>query len=543
MSESAARPFRLGCFDVWNGSVAAADESLPLVVVVEAGSGLVQQVLTWPVSPRLRGRRTALDVLLTEDSIMIASPAGGGVIRFDRRSGDRTLIALDADVAALTGSGDDVWAVAQPDAPDSGELDADDSAADLGEPLAVGGGRTRPVVWEGPTDAELARAAKTRGRQWPAGASPADVPGWSLAELRREEGDTVEVDPPAPVWRIRGGAVQHIDADLAEPRLAAVAGTIVGVGQLPEDPLVKHVGPGGNEVSYYSPGSIVVLDAAGTVRRAGPVASTDGVICADRGRVWLLGFDRDTDRDGHLAAGGVRELILPDGRIGARRELGLQQPAGIIDGLVADLCWLTPTDDPYGLSSERTVAVRLLPLDGGEPAQLPLPGLDLSVQATVRDGRVWISQQGEARLTVVTPGDPAPRELRITLDCRPWMPRPEPPDGLDLREFEDGQLDRFRAELQLVTAEQRRQDVPELAGLAFDVIELRGSFPDSQLVALFHSADQPAVQFGRRRSLYDDLGNAVRHQWADIYFEEDIISSGLPGPADCTPDQAGVVWV
>lgn len=41
----------------------------------------------------------------------------------------------------------------------------------------------------------------------------------------------------------------------------------------------------------------------------GPVTSTGGVICEDRGRVWLLGFATEEPTP------GPRELLLAEGRI------------------------------------------------------------------------------------------------------------------------------------------------------------------------------------------------------------------------------------
>lgn len=64
MATSAARPFRIGCFDARDGSVVLVDDSLPLAVEVDGVTGEVTQVLTWPVSPRLRDRPVAHDVLI-----------------------------------------------------------------------------------------------------------------------------------------------------------------------------------------------------------------------------------------------------------------------------------------------------------------------------------------------------------------------------------------------------------------------------------------------------------------------------------------------
>jgi hypothetical protein len=527
MDMSAARPIRLGCFDVRDGYVVVADEALPLAVEVDGVSGQVARVFAWPVLPELRDRPMTHDVLVLGESIMISSPAAGGIVVIDRGSGQVTVISLEADAGTLTACGDAVWAVAGPGWYRPGP----------GGPRADGGGRTRPVAWEEPTAAEIARDEEHSRRSALAGRPrPADLEVRTVADLRQAEGDNVILGPATPVWHIRAGAARRIDADLEAPRLAAVAGTIVAACQLPGDPLIKHVGPGGLSVHYRSPGTIIALDDTGTVQDLGKVPSTRGVICEDRGRAWLLGFDSEIGDP----AGGVRELLLAQGRIGGSLDLRLQNPAGIIDGLVADLSWQVPARDP---AAPPSAAVRFLPVAGGDPAEVPLPGLEAGAEAKVRDGQVWAARYGDAVLRVITPGDPAARELRVTLDCQPWITPPQPPPGLELARFEQGQLDRFRGELGSTRVDEQSRVSPLIEGLSFDAIELRGTFPGSQLVALFHATTRPGIQYGLRRRLYDDLGNPIRHQYAHIYLAEDIATAGLPPSRQCVPDAAGVVWL
>lgn len=65
---SAGRPFRIGCFDVRDESVVAADDELPIAVEVDISSGQVIRVFSWPLSPGLRCRPVANDVLMAGDS-------------------------------------------------------------------------------------------------------------------------------------------------------------------------------------------------------------------------------------------------------------------------------------------------------------------------------------------------------------------------------------------------------------------------------------------------------------------------------------------
>jgi hypothetical protein len=57
MDSAAPRPFRLGCFDVRNGAVLAADESLPIAVEIDASTGETVRVFSWPLSEDHRAGR------------------------------------------------------------------------------------------------------------------------------------------------------------------------------------------------------------------------------------------------------------------------------------------------------------------------------------------------------------------------------------------------------------------------------------------------------------------------------------------------------
>src|SRR5450432_935505 len=123
---SAARPLRLGCFGVSGGCVVAADEALPVAAAIDAASGAVRATFTWPLSPGHRGRPVAADLLVLPDSIMIASPAAGGIVQISRATAEVTVIPLDADPGFLVGTADGLWAIASPD---GAEAEEDEPAA------------------------------------------------------------------------------------------------------------------------------------------------------------------------------------------------------------------------------------------------------------------------------------------------------------------------------------------------------------------------------------------------------------------------------
>ena len=97
--------------------------------------------------------------------------------------------------------------------------------------------------------------------------------------------------------------------------------------------------------------------------------------------------------------------------------------------------------------------------------------------------------------------------------------------GLDAQQFEHDQLDRLRGAFLGGWGTPEGGTTPFIEGVTFDVIEVRGEFPDRVIVALFHAMDRPGIQFGRQWGLYDELGNPVDHEYADIGLMEDVESA------------------
>ena len=300
VESTAARPFRLGCLDARNGAVFAADDSLPVAVEIDAASGETARVFSWPLSQAHAGRPAALAILARDGSVMIASPAAGGIVEIDRGTGQARTIPLDAAAGTLIACGDTVWAVASPDW--------------RGDQQGGRRDRRRPVIWEEPDAAEMARDQERMRhiRFHGAAAAGEETAGSALARWRAAEGDDEDLEPPTPIWRIRGGVASRIDADLEQPVLAAAGGKLAGVCRLPGDPVIKHLSPGGGSVSWRYPGSVVVIDDAGTLEVLGPVPGSGGAVCADHGSVWLLGFEPETDED---PAPEVREVRVAPGRV------------------------------------------------------------------------------------------------------------------------------------------------------------------------------------------------------------------------------------
>ena len=528
MDSEAPRPIRLGCFDVRNETVFAADDSLPVAAEIDAATGETVRVFSWPLSGDHRGRPTALDILGRDDSVLIASPAAGGIVEIDRRSGQATTIPLDADAGTLLATGDAIWAVGWPDWD--------------GPPAGRPGGK-RPVIWEEPTGEEIARHQEMMRRMHFHGAGLLDeeTGGRTLADWRNAEGDFEDLQPPTPIWRISARTVRQIEVDLEQPILAAAAGKLAGVCRLPSDPIIKHLSPGGS-VSWRYPGTAVVIDDMGVLNVLGPVPGSGGAVCADDGIVWLLGFEGEVHDE---PAPEVRAVQVAEGRVGEARGVRPHRPVAVVGRFVVDLAEPDNGDDSEADPVHGSAVIRFLPVDGGKPWTPGPAELGRYALARAWGGEVWLADPGGSILVAAAPGRSGVRELRISLDCRPWMPRPQLPAGLDAQQFEHEQLDRLRGAFLGGWHTSEGETTPFIEGVTFDAIDLRGEFPDAVIVALFHAADRPGVQFGRRWRLYDELGNPVDHEYADIYLMENVQSagSGLPPTDRCVTDETGVAWI
>ncbi len=241
-------------------------------------------------------------------------------------------------------------------------------------------------------------------------------------------------------------------------------------------------------------------------------------------------------------------MRVAPGRVGSRVSRALEvrphHPVAVLGRVLVNLVWPEAADGSAAGLAYGPAVVRFVPVDGGEPWPAGPADLGHGVLAAAGGGQVWLGNPGDGTLVAAAPGDAGLRELRISLDCRPWMPSPQLPAGFDSDQFEQAQLDRLRGAFLEGWLTSEGGTRPFIGGVTFGVIELRGEFPDRAVVALFRAGDRPGIQFGRRWRLYDELGNPVDHQYADIHLMEDIESSGggLPPAGDCVPDAGGVVW-
>jgi hypothetical protein len=422
------------------------------------------------------------------------------------------------------------------------------------------------VVWEEPDEAEidryqeLGRRMRFRGqhgeyRLSAAGKRATDGhdqdQDWLTAADWMDADADEEVQPPTPIWRISAGAARRLSADLDQPILAAAGNRLAGVARLPSDPVIKHIHVDGSHVSYHYPGTAIVIDEAGPLRVAGALPGSGGVAAEGDGRVWLLGFDQETDED---PASSARQLLLDEGRLAAPLDLRLVRPVAVVGRFVVDIGCRHGAGEPGFAQRPRVPVVCFVPIDGGEHRTVEAPGLSRYPGPEVRacDGEVWLGNPGAGALTVAAPGRTHVRELALTLDIRPWMPRPLLPDDLDPVRFEQAQLDHFRRWFLGGPPDHPERNDPDqpagaepfIDGVSFDAVELRGEFPDCEVVATFQAADRPGIRFARRWRLYDELGNPCDHEYARVYLEEDILagSGGLPPLDRCVPDVDGLVW-
>lgn len=532
------RPLRIGAFDVRGTTVAATDEVIPVAVEVSAASGEVTRVHTWHLAATHRGRPTATDIALSDEEILVASPAAGGLVRIDRVSSAVTVVPLDEDPGSIAVGREAVWIWADAEYQPSAGTEA----------------QRRPVIWEEPTEEEVEqrRAQMTGWFAYVPGAPPEErVPAaegarLTAAEWRDTEDDLQDVvPPPTPLWRITGEQVSTVPVGGELIELAAAGDLVVIVCQLPSDPLIKRVEPFGS-LHYIRPGTVLAGDGSGSWQAVGSVEDTScgvGSIAVDEGRIWLIGFSREADE----RSSEVREVDVAARRLHDGLPLQLENPVTVAHGHVVDLIW--GGDDGYEDDGDDEQprragrAVRLVATDGGNSRVVGGPLVD---DEPVTDGStVWFrSALDEAALVAVDVARATARQVTIEFDCRPHAPEAQPPEGLDLVAFEAQALERLRSSLFGGWHDARGERHPFIEGVTFESAELRGEFPETEIVATFHADERPGVRFGRRWPLYDDLGNQLFLGGADIELMEDIEAAGygLPPSSRCVPDAEGVVW-
>jgi hypothetical protein len=160
------------------------------------------------------------------------------------------------------------------------------------------------------------------------------------------------------------------------------------------------------------------------------------------------------------------------------------------------------------------------------------------------DGELWLRYEDPLRLVAVNVAEGSARVLDVVFDCTPMAPAPVPPPGIDLAAHESDQLDSLRSGLLEGWRAEDGSVLPFIEGVSFDAVELRGEFPNTEVVALFCSDGHPGVRFGRRWRLSDDLGDVASTEYAGIGLMEDVLAEGhgMPSLEDCIPDEEGTVW-
>jgi hypothetical protein len=482
------RPLAIESFDVRDGRVVAVDEVIPLAVEADLTTGRMVGTWTWDLSTEFRDRRTATAVALTRAEIVVASPAAGGLVRIDRATGATTLVPLAMDAGQLRRDGETVWAAAR----------NDDDENDFGD------APPRPVVWEG---------------------GPQDDDDHDM------EGDpTAVILPPTPVWRVDGTTVTAYDFGGQVEDFVVLDGAVVAVCTLPTDPLIKLAG--GDWIGFARPATLLRGDPERGLAKVTTVPDGSGVLVVDGRVVWLVGFDRDDEPATVGRLGPQDAEPVPVQRVGRREP----DPLTVVGGRIISLD-----------GDRRGAQARIMRLDrrlGRRVVMVDLPPLaeDTAAEGTV----VWFRHRTRPTLVGLDVERATVTEVVLDIDTAQFVAPAERPPGLDLDRYETEQRDGLRAAFFGGWEAEDGTRRPYIAGVTFESVELRGSFPETVVVALFRSEDRPGIRFGRRWSLYDELGNPEDEslEYADIGLMEDVEAGGygLPEPAACVPDAEGIVW-
>jgi len=265
---------------------------------------------------------------------------------------------------------------------------------------------------------------------------------------------------------------------------------------------------------------VLLGESVGELRAVGTVSDTGGEIAVDDGVFWLLGFDRQENR-------AVRRVELPEEQLGDPVPLGEGEPVTVLAEHVLQL-------RRHGRS------VRATPLDGSGSWTVELPPV---AEESRRSGSTaWFQRLDGAGLVSLDVLKRTVGEVPIDLDLAARVPRAEPPSGLAPSRHDVEELASMRRSL-LGEVGSGDGGVSLIEGVTFESVTAVGSFPRSEIVALFRSVDRPGVLFGRRWPLYDALGNPESLEYAEVHLEEDVEGwPGLPLASECRPDADGVVW-
>ncbi len=326
------------------------------------------------------------------------------------------------------------------------------------------------------------------------------------------EGDpTALILPPTPVWRVDGTTVTAYDFGGQVEDFVVLDGTVVAVCTLPTDPLIK-VAQGEGWISYARPATVLRGDPVRGLAKVATVPEGAGDLVVDGGAVWLVGYDRDFEPATVLRLGPQDAEPVLVQRMGRREP----DPVTVVGGRVISL-------DSDGLRVD-----------------LPPLAEDTSVDGAV----VWFRQESRPTLVGFDVERATVAEMALDIDTEPFVPPPVPP-GLDLDRYEAEQRDSLREVFVGGWVAEDGSRRPYIDGVTFESFELRGSFPDTVIVALFRSENRPGIRFGRRWRLYDELGNLEGEslEYADVGLMEDVESGdGLPMTDACTADAEGIVW-
>ena len=192
--------------------------------------------------------------------------------------------------------------------------------------------------------------------------------------------------------------------------------------------------------------------------------------------------------------------------------------------------WPQPTVQFVSINNPSTVITR---------SSAPMPP---EPPMKIRNSCVWIG--GDDGLIRISVGDFRVESVEVQIDLKPYLPSAQPPEDVDLSLYESRSFERLRSGLVGGWQGDDGTTHPLIDGITFESVDLMGTFPETHVIASFKSEDRPGITFARKWLLYDELGNPVDHEYAEIYLMEDVeaMGYGLPPMSECVPGPDGLVW-
>lgn len=358
------------------------------------------------------------------------------------------------------------------------------------------------------------------------------------------------------VWAAWGTGVVVRDIATGRSRAVDVQGSALragseGVWTLTRDAVVRLDRGTPRPVDLPAPGSRLALGcgAVWVLSWVDPAAGRTvlhKIDAEDGGRRWSIELEGSPQSVVADASGVWVDLWVREGDVVTEQLIGIDpddgvirssiemEPVGALQGVVDGVAWQLDRDRFEAQGYLRPTTLRgVSAADGMVVGEIALPGV--FTHPMTGDGRLTgcLHQPGGGARGVVeidTWTHAIRHHLVDGIDVSAHLPPPPAP---------------------IVAEDTERQVCDDLArsllggrirSIDIEVVRLEGSFPDTEVVAYFRSAERPGFLFARKARVWAPDGALLGVDLMDVHLMEDVEACGYGLPLDPEPDASGIVW-